>query len=77
MWTGLIKKTGADYGIAVSGIAGPQGGTPDKPVGTVFYALGKKGQMPEINTLHVKGNPQTVILRTTKKLFGFLLKKLI
>ncbi|MFI5335096.1 MAG: nicotinamide-nucleotide amidohydrolase family protein, partial [Chlamydiales bacterium] len=27
MWTGLLKKTGADYGIAVSGIAGPTGGT--------------------------------------------------
>jgi nicotinamide-nucleotide amidase len=77
MWTGLMKQTGADYGIAVSGIAGPSGGTPDKPVGTVFYALGKKGQMPEINTLHVKGGRQTVILRTSKKLFGFLLKKLL
>lgn len=74
MWTGLMKQTGADYGIAVSGIAGPQGGTPDKPVGTIFYALGKRGQMPDIDTLHVKGNRQTVILRTTKKLFGFLLK---
>jgi len=77
MWTGLLKKTGADYGIAVSGIAGPTGGTSDKPVGTVFYALGKKGEKPEINTLHVKGNRQTVILRTTKKLFGFLLKKIL
>jgi PncC family amidohydrolase len=74
MWTGLMKKTGADYGIAVSGIAGPQGGAPDKPVGTIFYALGKRGQMPDIDTLHVKGNRQTVILRTTKKLFGFLLR---
>lgn len=76
MWTGLMKQSGADYGIAVSGIAGPQGGTPDKPVGTIFYALGKKSQMPVIDTLHVKGNRQTVILRTTKKLFGFLLKNL-
>jgi len=76
MWTGLMKQSGADYGIAVSGIAGPQGGTPEKPVGTIFYALGKKSQMPVIDTLHVKGNRQTVILRTTKKLFGFLLKNL-
>ena len=77
MWTGLLKETEADYGIAVSGIAGPTGGTTEKPVGTVFYALGKKGEKPEINTLHVKGNRQTVILRTTKKLFGFLLKKIL
>jgi PncC family amidohydrolase len=77
MWTGLLKETAADYGIAVSGIAGPTGGTTEKPVGTVFYALGKKGEKPEINTLHVKGNRQTVILRTTKKLLGFLLKKIL
>jgi nicotinamide-nucleotide amidase len=77
MWIGLMEETGADYGIAVSGIAGPHGGTPEKPIGTIFYALGEKGQMPEINTLHIEGNRQTVILQTTKKLFGFLLKKLL
>jgi len=77
MWTGLMKQTKADFGIAVSGIAGPSGGTREKPVGTVFYAIGKRGQMPEINTLHVKGSRQTVILRTTQKLLGFLLKKIL
>ncbi|HEX4839520.1 MAG TPA: CinA family protein [Rhabdochlamydiaceae bacterium] len=73
MWIGLLKETEADYGIAVSGIAGPSGGTPEKPVGTIFYALGKKGEKPAINSLHVKGNRQTIILRTTKKLLSFLL----
>ena len=77
MWTGLLKKTGADYGIAVTGIAGPKGGTPKKPVGTIFYALGKKGEMPAVGTLHFKGNRQTVILRTTKWLFGLFLKKIL
>ena len=42
MLNGVIKATGTTYGIAVSGIAGPDGGTPDKPVGTVWIAVGNK-----------------------------------
>ena len=42
MLEGLLKATGTTYGIAVSGIAGPDGGTPDKPVGTVWIAVGNK-----------------------------------
>jgi nicotinamide-nucleotide amidase len=39
MVEGVRRQTGADYGLAVTGIAGPGGGTPDKPVGIVFIAL--------------------------------------
>ncbi len=42
MLEGLLRATGTTYGIAVSGIAGPEGGTPDKPVGTVWIAVGSK-----------------------------------
>jgi nicotinamide-nucleotide amidase len=42
MLQGLLKNIKTDYGIAVSGIMGPDGGTPDNPVGTVWIAVGNK-----------------------------------
>jgi nicotinamide-nucleotide amidase len=42
MLQGLLANIKADYGIAVSGIMGPDGGTPDKPVGTVWVAIGSR-----------------------------------
>ncbi|MXP67769.1 nicotinamide-nucleotide amidase [Pantoea sp. Aalb] len=39
MVIGACKATAAEYGIAVSGIAGPTGGTLEKPVGTVWFAI--------------------------------------
>mgnify|MGYP005996582999 CR=1 FL=1 len=38
MALGVAKLAQADYGIAVSGVAGPSGGSPEKPVGTVWIA---------------------------------------
>ena len=42
MLKGVIEKLNVDYAIATSGIMGPDGGTPEKPVGTVWIAVGNK-----------------------------------
>jgi nicotinamide-nucleotide amidase len=47
MAEGAAARSGADYGIGITGIAGTDGGTPEKPTGTVFVAVSERDAATE------------------------------
>ncbi|HSW86217.1 MAG TPA: CinA family nicotinamide mononucleotide deamidase-related protein [Rhabdochlamydiaceae bacterium] len=76
MLSGIFEKTSADYGIAVTGIAGPSGGTPEKPVGTIWAAVGERGKEPDVGTFFVRGSRKTIITFTGDRLLSNLWRKI-
>ena len=60
MVSGALDKSGADVGVAISGIAGPDGGTDTKPVGTVCFAWKINGQEVIASTEHFSGDRNEV-----------------
>ena len=56
MVAGALQHSEAQVSLAVSGIAGPEGGTPDKPVGTVWFAWGVKNGMTFARVHHLNGD---------------------
>lgn len=64
MVAGVVARFGASVAVAVTGIAGPTGGTRDKPVGTVWIAWQRGGRTARAEEFHFKGDRDAVRRRT-------------
>ena len=76
MVAGALYHSHAQVALAVSGIAGPAGGTPDKPVGTVWFAWGVKGGQCVARLHHLSGNRAEIRMQSVGIAFQGVLELL-
>ena len=80
MLSGSLKKFEANFSIAISGIAGPTGGSKEKPVGTVVIGFMGDTDIFNIETFHFLGTREEVQIQAAKsslkKIYKFLQKTL-
>ncbi|MFS8501354.1 MAG: nicotinamide-nucleotide amidohydrolase family protein, partial [Caldicoprobacter sp.] len=76
MAEGILKTSGADIGLAVTGIAGPGGGSPEKPVGLAYIAIAA-GNHVEVNRIYNQGNRKRIKLSTANTALDLLRRKLL
>ncbi len=75
MAEGMRKTAGSDYALATTGIAGPDGGTPNKPVGLVYIALASKDGT-EVKELKLGGDRSRIRMHATLAACDLLRRKL-
>lgn len=66
MADGALAHSNAQLAVAVTGIAGPGGATPGKPVGTVYLALARRGEVPHTERLQLAGDRAAVRAQTVR-----------
>lgn len=78
MARGALARTGATVAVAVTGIAGPDGGVPGKPVGTVWFcwADGRGARVRfKVDRKRFRGNRETVRRNTVRWALAWLLRR--
>ena len=67
MVSGALARSGASIAVAVTGIAGPGGGSEDKPVGTVWIAWKRRGGYAAAEVFHFDGDREAVRRQTVEQ----------
>lgn len=76
MLEGVFTEFPCDFGLAVTGFAGPSGGTPDTPIGTIFIAVGKRTSTPNVLCLQLQGDRQSIIQESVDESLKLLIDTL-
>jgi nicotinamide-nucleotide amidase len=76
MAEGALRVSGANYALATTGIAGPGGGSEQKPVGTVFIALAQRDKPTEVQKRAYPSDRETFKDLTSQTALDMLLRKL-
>lgn len=77
MAEGCLRASGVDHALAVTGVAGPTGGSPEKPVGTVWLAIASRGAATEARKLFFPGARDRFKLLTSQAALEMLRRRLL
>lgn len=77
MAAGVIAATGADVGLSITGVAGPGGGTAEKPVGLVYIGYARKGEAPKAQRYAMFGSRAGIRLRAVQEALVLLYHALL
>ena len=74
-WQAIWNKAGADFGLSVTGIAGPGGGTAEKPIGLIFVGL--SSDQVRVKKMNLGGPREAIRIRASRFALDLLRKSLL
>lgn len=76
MAEGIARSSGADIGVSTTGIAGPEGGSPEKPVGLVYIGLSFRGEL-NVEACHFAGSRREIREQSVQRALELLRRALV